>query len=85
MSTKVTGGGIMEIPLPTTLTGADGGVAEVDSNGNVSVAADQMDRLLHAVEELITIQKGMLKLLEAAFEDGLSGRQDTEIDQDVTD
>ena len=30
--------------------------------------------------ELITIQKGMLKLLEAAFEDGVSGRELEEID-----
>lgn len=66
------------------------GIGDSEDNGahaRVSKPSSEMD--FYAVEvqdlnvallnikldELIVIQKGMLKLLEAAFEDGLSGRE----------
>ena len=39
----------------------------------------QLAQIADTMRELLVVQKGMLKLLEAAFEDSLSGRDELEL------
>lgn len=64
-------------PFNAIVGSGEGGVpVKSDTQGNLQVSGDDLRMLSSQIRELILIQKGTLKLLEAAFEDGLSGREE---------
>ena len=66
--------GDVHYPMYKLVVGEDGEASFVGFDNPINVADKYSDKILDALEELITIQKGMMALMEAAFDDDISGR-----------